>query len=407
MGNSLRNKEVTGRGEQTGKFVPTATGRYVVKDIKTTAAVGKKTSSAGISQSTAGDNHGHKMTVEDFEILKVLVKGGFGKVMLVRKKDDPTNSVYAMKSLKKELLLKRTNKDKEIAHIETERLVLQNVNSQFVVHLFYAFQTPHKLYMVMDYMAGGELFHWLKLQKRFKESRCRLYIAELSLGLDALHQKNIIHRDLKTENILLDAGGHIRIADFGLAKGGITGYCEEGGTRTMCGTYEYMAPEIVDNKTYGKAVDWWALGTLLFEFLYGLPPFYDSNVQRMYHKILHNPLVFPKTSEKNQLDVSEHAKSIMRHLLDKNPSNRLCSKNGVEELKSCKFFDNLEFNRVANLDYKPEFIPPAAKNESDVGNFDKDFTDLIPVDSLVTSHLTDTQIEATNFQGFTYEGDKM
>eukprot|EP01037_Dinobryon_pediforme_P019016 gene19016-19362_t len=131
--------------------------------------------------------------------------------------------------------------------------------------------------------------------KKFSEPRARLYAAEITVALDALHSADIVYRDLKPENILLDATGHIRITDFGLAKAGVTGYDAEGGTKTFCGTPEYLAPEILDNKGHGKAVDWWALGTLLFEMLTGLPPFYDTNVQRMYHKILHDPLRFPKS----------------------------------------------------------------------------------------------------------------
>jgi serine/threonine protein kinase len=152
--------------------------------------------------------------------------------------------------------------------------------------------------MVLDYMSGGELFFWLKKEKRFSENRCRLYTAEIVVALDAMHSVNIIYRDLKPENILLDSHGHIRLTDFGLAKDNITGPGAEGGTKTFCGTPEYLAPEILENKGHGKAVDWWSLGTLLYEMLCGLPPYYDTNVQRMYHKILHAPLKFPKSDNK-------------------------------------------------------------------------------------------------------------
>jgi serum/glucocorticoid-regulated kinase 2 len=150
--------------------------------------------------------------------------------------------------------------------------------------------------MVLNYMAGGELFFWLKKDRRFSEERCRLYTAEITSALEALHANNIIYRDLKPENLLLDAEGHIRLTDFGLAKGGITSAGPEGGTKTFCGTPEYLAPEILENKGHGKAVDWWSLGTFLYEMLWGLPPFYDTNVQRMYQKILQSQLKFPKNS---------------------------------------------------------------------------------------------------------------
>lgn len=181
--------------------------------------------------------------------------------MLVRKKDDPNQTLYAMKTLRKAALIKRN----QLAHTTTERIILENIDCPFLVHLVYAFQTQEKLYMVLDYMAGGELFFWLKKEKKFSENRCRLYAAEIALGLEALHSNDIVYRDLKPENVLLDSEGHIRLTDFGLTKSGVTGPGPEGGTRTFCGTPEYLAPEILENKGHGKAVDWWALGTLLFE----------------------------------------------------------------------------------------------------------------------------------------------
>lgn len=179
--------------------------------------------------------------------------------MLVRKKGEDT--LYALKTLRKAALIKRN----QLAHTATERYILQTIHNPFLVHLVYAFQTPEKLYMVLDYMGGGELFFWLKKDRRFSESRCKLYAAEMTCGLDALHSANIVYRDLKPENILLDLDGHLRFTDFGLAKSGVTGAGPEGGTKTFCGTPEYLAPEILENKGHGKAVDWWAMGTLLYE----------------------------------------------------------------------------------------------------------------------------------------------
>jgi serum/glucocorticoid-regulated kinase 2 len=191
----------------------------------------------------------------------VLGKGSFGKVMLVRRKDDTSGTLYAMKTLRKSALLKRN----QLAHTSTERHILQNINCPFLVHLIFAFQTSDKLYMVIDYMAGGELFFWLKKDKKFSENRSRLYAAEITVALETLHNADIIYRDLKPENILLDDVGHLKLTDFGLAKGGVTGSGPEGGTKTFCGTPEYLAPEILENKGHGKGVDWWALGTLLYE----------------------------------------------------------------------------------------------------------------------------------------------
>jgi serine/threonine protein kinase len=180
--------------------------------------------------------------------------------------------------------------------------------------------------MVLNYMAGGELFFWLKKDRRFSEERCRLYTAEITSALEALHANNIIYRDLKPENILLDAEGHIRLTDFGLAKGGITSAGPEGGTKTFCGTPEvaptsslppyrkqYLAPEILENKGHGKAVDWWSLGTFLFEMLWGLPPFYDTNVQKMYQKILQSQLKFPKNSSSGSVILLPPSRSSGTH----------------------------------------------------------------------------------------------
>lgn len=182
-----------------------------------------------------------RLTSADFDLLKVLGKGSFGKVMLVKKKNDPENTLYALKTLRKAALIKRN----QLAHTSTERKILQDIQCPFLVHLVYAFQTADKLYMVLDYMGGGELFFWLKKDRRFSEARCKLYSAEIAHALDALHKASIVYRDLKPENILLDAVGHIRLTDFGLAKSGVTSYNEEGGTKTFCGTPEYLAPEIL------------------------------------------------------------------------------------------------------------------------------------------------------------------
>jgi serum/glucocorticoid-regulated kinase 2 len=168
------------------------------------------------TNSAVGDysQFNNRLDINDFDLLKVLGKGSFGKVMLVKKKDDPNGTLYAMKTLRKAALIKRN----QLAHTATERYILEKINCPFLVHLAYAFQTVDKLYMVLDYMAGGELFFWLKKDRRFSENRCRLYTAEMTLAIEALHKANIIYRDLKPENVLLDEGGHLRLTDFGLAK---------------------------------------------------------------------------------------------------------------------------------------------------------------------------------------------
>ena len=341
-----------------------------------------------------------KISLNDFDIIKVLGRGAFGKVMLVKKKVDATSTLYALKSLKKADLVKAN----QVEHTTTERYVLEQLNSPFLVHLSFAFQTPEKLYIVMDYLTGGELFFWLKKQTRFTEGRAKLYMAECVLAIEALHDRNIIHRDLKPENILLDKDGHVKIVDYGLAKGGITSSgADDGGvkTKTFCGTPEYVSPELIENRGHGKGVDWWALGAILYEMLYGLPPFYDSNTNTMYRKILHDEIKF-----KASIATSESAKAIVRKMLERNVGKRLGSKGGSVEIKNEPFFASLEMKRVMNKKYTPEFIPPRQRNDADARNFDSEFTDEVPQDSLATHAMSDTMAAKADFSGFTFQDRK-
>jgi serum/glucocorticoid-regulated kinase 2 len=337
---------------------------------------------------------GPKVTMDDFDIVKVLGRGAFGKVMLVKKKDDATKKLFALKTWKKADIVKAG----QVEHTMTERFVLQNIESPFLAHMSYAWQTPEKLYVVMDYLTGGELFFWIKKHRKFTESRAKLYLAECCLAIKAMHDKNVIHRDLKPENILLDADGHLKIVDYGLAKGNITGAGEEGGTKTFCGTPEYVAPELVENRGHGKAVDWWALGVILYELLYGLPTFYDKNVKKMYTKILHDPIKFS-----SNVAVSDEAKDFIRKLLERNYMNRLgSSATGPEDVLGHPFFASLDLKKVAEKKVKPEFVPPKQKNDADVRNFDDEFTSEAPTDSMPAQAMTDTMQEKAAFTDFTY-----
>lgn len=333
-----------------------------------------------------------RMTIADFDLLKVLGKGSFGKVMLVRRK----GKLYALKSLRKAKLVQRH----QLGHTATERTVLQEIHCPFLVHLCYAFQTVEKLYMVLDYVGGGELFFWLKKEKRFSENRCRLYAAEISIALECMHQANIVYRDLKPENVLLDSAGHVKLTDFGLAKSGVYSMNGTRGTMTFCGTPEYLAPEILHNKGHGKAVDWWALGTLMYEMMVGLPPFYDQNTQKMYTKILLDPLLFPKAANRQLLP---ETREMLAMFLDRKIATRLGSNGVDDEFKSIAFFKPLHFDLVERREYMPEFKPPANINDCDVSNFDEEFTRETAADSLVTSRMTNTMEEKSVFQGFTYK----
>lgn len=189
--------------------------------------------------------YGNHLSPYDFKIEKVIGKGSFGKVLLVTKKD--TGKFYAMKVLRKQVIEQK----KQIAHTLAERFILEGVKSPFIVQLRYAFQTSDKLYMVMDYMRGGELFFHLRNERKFSEDRAKFYIAEILLAFKSLHNAGVIYRDLKPENILLDVDGHIKVTDFGLSK--VTELDKK--TYTFCGTPEYLAPEILKNQGYTRSVD--------------------------------------------------------------------------------------------------------------------------------------------------------
>ncbi|KIP11302.1 hypothetical protein PHLGIDRAFT_141514 [Phlebiopsis gigantea 11061_1 CR5-6] len=325
------------------------------------------------------------LSIEQFDLLKVIGKGSFGKVMQVRKKD--TQRVYALKTIRKANIASRPG---EITHILAERTVLALVNNPFIVPLKFSFQTPDKLYLVMSFVNGGELFYHLQREGKFDEYRSRFYAAELLCALEHLHGFNVVYRDLKPENILLDYTGHIALCDFGLCKLNMS---ETEKTNTFCGTPEYIAPELLESQGYTKTVDWWTLGVLLYEMMTGLPPFYDENVNVMYQRILSDPLLFPS-------DMSHDAKSIMTGLLQRDPDRRLGT-GGAEDIKRHPFFSkHIDWNLLLAKKIQPPF-KPSVESVLDVANFDTEFTSEKPQDS----HVDDTPLSETvqdRFRGFTY-----
>lgn len=222
------------------------------------------------------------IALEDFQIERVLGKGAFGKVFLVTKKDN--GQVYAMKALRKEMIEKRN----QVIHTKTEREILGSIDCPFIVQLRFAFQTPDKLYMIMDFINGGELFFHLRRSTSFTEERARFYAAEILMALDYLHGLGIIYRDLKPENILLDSEGHVKLTDFGLSKQFFGGESQK--AFSFCGTPEYLAPEILKGTGHDKAVDFWSLGALIYEMLAGAPPFYSRNREQMFRNMLSKPV---------------------------------------------------------------------------------------------------------------------
>jgi serum/glucocorticoid-regulated kinase 2 len=327
-----------------------------------------------------------KVGLDDFEFLKVLGRGGFGKVMLVRKKTGKdSDTVYAMKILKKAAIIQRN----QVEHTQAERKILESLQHPFLMTLRYAFQSKQKLYFVLDYYTGGELFFHLKKKRRFDEKTSRLYIAEIALALGHLHSLGVIYRDIKPENILLDKNGHLCLTDFGLAKE----LSADAKTNTFGGTPEYLAPEVVAGQGHDRNVDWWSLGILLYELVVGLPPFYSQNIKEMYHRITAGVLRFPPS-------LSKECKSFIIGLLNRDPTKRLGAATDVEEVKAHPFFASLDWDTVMAKGYKPGYVP---KTEGlGINNFDTEFTSEPVVDSVVPVSALASAGDQNAFGGFTF-----
>ncbi|KAF2241439.1 Pkinase-domain-containing protein [Trematosphaeria pertusa] len=322
------------------------------------------------------------LSIDDFELLKVVGRGSYGKVLQVRKRD--TGRIYALKTIRKANIISRS----EVAHTLAERSVLAQINNPFIVPLKFSFQSPEKLYFVLAFVNGGELFYHLKKEQTFSVNRARFYTAELLCALECLHGFNVIYRDLKPENILLDYTGHIALCDFGLCK---LNMGEGERTNTFCGTPEYLAPELLLNGGYDKTVDWWTLGVLLYEMLTGLPPYYDENTNEMYRKILHEPLHFHL--------VPPAARDLLARLLDRDPKRRL-GVNEAAEIKAHYFFHGIDWRKLLDRKYEPSFKPNVT-DARDTANFDDEFTSEPPTDSYVAGPML-SQTMQQQFAGWSY-----
>ncbi|OGE58202.1 hypothetical protein PENARI_c001G01137 [Penicillium arizonense] len=301
----------------------------------------------------------------DFLILKLIGKGTFGQVYQVKKKD--TQRIYAMKVLSKKVIIQK----KEVAHTLGERNILVRTAmtaSPFIVGLKFSFQTPTDLYLVTDYMSGGELFWHLQREGRFQEARAKFYIAELILALQHLHDHDIVYRDLKPENILLDANGHVALCDFGLSKANLT---QNDTTNTFCGTTEYLAPEVLlDEQGYTKMVDFWSLGVLVFEMCCGWSPFYAEDTQQMYKNIAFGKVRFPRDA------LSTEGRNFVKGLLNRNPKHRLGANGDAKELMAHPFFHDINWEALCRKQVIPPF-KPQLQSDTDTSNFDPEFTNAL------------------------------
>lgn len=338
----------------------------------------------------AGTNN-PKAKPSDFLFLKVIGKGSFGKVFLSKNKAE--DKFYAIKVLNKAAIRKRN----EAKHIMAERnVLLKNIKHPFLVGLHYSFQTRDKLYFVLDYVNGGELFFHLQRERYFPEPRAKFYAAEIASAIGYLHSLKIIYRDLKPENILLDYKGHIVLTDFGLCKEGIE---TSGTTSTFCGTPEYLAPEVLKKQEYDNSVDWWCLGAVLYEMMYGLPPFYSRNTAEMYDNILHKPL-------RLRSNISESARTLLAGLLQKDRTKRFGRDHDFDEIKNHEFFRSIDWQLLYDKKVDPPYNPNVS-GQLDLKHFDPEFVrEPVPgsvgksADSSFLSASVDDPDDA--FVGFTY-----
>ena len=330
-----------------------------------------------------------KVTYEDFEPLKLLGRGSFGEVLLVRLKAN--KKVYAMKILNKKVLKLK----KQQTHTKTERDLMVKINCPFIVTIKSAFQDISKLYIVSEFMQGGDMFFHLHDGRIviFNNDKTRFYIMELVLALEALHKNNMVYRDLKPENILIDGKGHVKLTDFGLSK-----ILEDESEKafTICGTPQYLAPEIIQKKGYDKAVDWWSLGCVMYEMLTGKIPFTIKRGTKLSMKIYEQKINYPGNLNKN-------AKDLIQKLLILNPNERLGSgPNGSENVKNHEYFKGINWNDAWNKKIKPPFIPKL-RNDTDLRYFDNMFTDEDINDPQRKNTIRDRDREPSNeYTGFTY-----
>ena len=313
------------------------------------------------------------VTLNDFKIIKVIGRGTFGKVCLVQYKE--TKEYFAMKSMKKNILLEKDTVQSTLL----EKKILENLNYQFLIGMVFCFQTEERIYFVMPFIRGGELFQHLHKSQYFSEETTKFYAAIIGLSLEYLHTHGIIYRDIKPENILIDENGYLKLGDFGIAK--MLKNNEK--ANSFCGTGEYIAPEIITREGHNKAADWWSYGILVYEMLFGIPPFFSTNIEKMFTLITKGELRFP-----SKIQISKIAKDFIKKLLIKNQNERLGSKGGFNEIKKHPFFENFNF---VLLEQKKLDVPfkPKLEGSLDLTNFDSKYTS----EEVATSALSEKSLD--------------
>lgn len=291
--------------------------------------------------------------LEDFIFGKTVGTGTFGRVRLVKLRDH--DKYFAMKIMRKADIVRLHQVD----HIFSEKFLLSRLNCPFIIRLYGTFQDQNHLFMLLEYAIGGELFTYLRRAGRFPLGTTKFYAAEIVCALEYMHNLNIVYRDLKPENLLLDARGHIKIADFGFAK-----VIPDNKTWTLCGTPEYLAPEIILGRGHGRPVDWWALGILIYEMMAGFPPYYDETPFLIYEKILAGKLEFPPHFDSSICD-------LLTELLQPDPQRRLgCGANGADDVKNHLWFSGVNWDILSRKLIQAPFTPPV-RHAGDTSNFEE------------------------------------
>ena len=335
-----------------------------------------------------------KVSYSDFQPLKLLGRGSFGEVLLVRLK--ATGKIYAMKILDKKILKIK----KQQNHTKTERDLMVKINCPFIVNIKSAFQDDTNLYLVSEFMQGGDMFFHLHDGQIiiFSNEKTKFYMIELVLALVFLHKNNMVYRDLKPENILLDSEGHVKLTDFGLSK---ILEDEDDKAFTLCGTPQYLAPEVLLRQGYDKMVDWWSLGCVMYEMLCGCLPFAIKRGLKLSMKIYEKKIVFPKNIDKN-------AKDLIEKLLVVNPKNRIgYGPNGSEDIKNHPFFNGVDWDLAFEKKLTPPFVPKL-KSDVDLRYFDNMFTDEPIGGPKRKVTIRDRDREPSNeYKGFTYMAESV
>ena len=321
------------------------------------------------------------VNVNSFELLSQIGKGGSAKVFLAR--HIAKQQLFAIKVIRKDRLSQEIRQTLDVP----ERNILMLAHHHFITRLFYSFQTETKLYFVLEYVSGGDLLHHLRKDVHFSPFQIKLYLAEITIALQTLHSMGIIYRDLKPENILLDYQGHIKLADFGLARQIDTKSKSQ--KNTFCGTHQYLAPEMIDRQPQTFALDFWGLGILAYRLTVGTLPFCSENLSRLFDQIRRDPPRIPKNVDKNTAD-------FIRQLLQKNPAQRLGSPG--TDIRKHPYFDDIDFEKVDRGEYSPEFVPQVHSSTS-VSNFDSEYTTQSPVDSFVESNSPKNYYPGFSFPG--------